>query len=328
MRVVPFWKNPDHRIPTLGLYRAILKTCQTLPKSCVDQPGKQRRPIPKKSSEIGPPEAYDPMPKIRRSYIFAHIRDCFRTNRYCTSPRITAMYLKEAEQVLEKLEMARDGDRAARNELKDLVNGRSGRLKVVIDHLHDLINFDDKKTTQRERYDRLKRAQEQVWDTRTQSSIKRDSSRYYRIPLRSSLFSFPPELDYYPPKKFPTQKKNQRGKFKNFGGVFLTEVTTAEGSRFPRIRGGTQPTWISMMLKSRVQNSVKRVDEWKSLENTKEMMELEEKFNKSLGIDDSGYVEIIDERLQYVKRMHAKKFDTNSRYKVSMDDIDDADMPS
>ncbi|KAF9107716.1 hypothetical protein BGX27_008635 [Mortierella sp. AM989] len=288
MPTLPFWKHPDHRIPTLGLYRALLKSCQSLPTTCVDQPGRQRQPIPNKGT--GPPGSSDPLPKTERSYIFMFIRDRFRANRYSTSPRITADYLREAEAALEKLEKARDGDRAIRKELKDIVNGRTGRLNEVIDHLNELISWEHGETTQRERYERLKCAQEQVWDTRSQSSIHRDPATYYRIPLKPSLFTFPPELDYYPPAKYPNQMRNQRGKYKNFGGVFLTEVTTSEGSKFPRIRGGTQPEWISMMLKYRVKSSVKRVNEWKELEETKAMMELEERFLKNLGVEDSGYV--------------------------------------
>ncbi|KAF9359274.1 hypothetical protein BGX26_012726 [Mortierella sp. AD094] len=325
MPALPFWKHPEHRIPTLGLYRALLKASQALPKTCVEQPGRQRRPIPAKG--VGPPGSSDPLPTIKRSYIFALIRDRFRANRYSTSTRITKGYLLEGEEALAKLEKAKDGDRAIRKELKDMVNGRTGRLKEVIDHLNDLINFEPGKTTQRSRFERLKRAQEQVWDTRTQSSVLRDPSSYYRITLKPSLFTFPPELDYYPPAKYPNQMKNQRGKFKNFGGVFLTEVTTSEGSRFPRIRGGTQPDWISMMLKSRVKSSVKRVNEWKNLEETKAMMEIEEKFMERLGVEDSGYVELLDARLQSIKNLHwSKKFNTNSRNGVealeaSMDDI-------
>ncbi|KAF9197932.1 hypothetical protein BGZ49_001437 [Haplosporangium sp. Z 27] len=311
MPPLPFWKRPDHRIPTLGLYRALLKTTLELPVSCVNQPGKYRVPIPIKG--VGPPGSSDPLPSIKRSYLFAHIRDCFRSNRYCTSPRITTRYLLEAEEALKKLEKARDGDQVIRKELEDLVNGRTGRLKEVLDHLKELINFEPGKTTQRSRYDRLKRAHEQVWDIRTQSSIARDPSSFYRITLKPSLFTFPPDLDYYPPTKYPNQMKNQRGKYKNFGGVFLTEVTTSEGSKFPRIRGGTQPEWLSMMLKSRVKRSVKRVNEWKELEETKAMMELEEKFSKNLGVEDSGYVELIDQRLKNLKDKHVrKKFETNS----------------
>jgi hypothetical protein len=152
-----------------------------------------------------------------------------------------------------------------------------------------LINWNTKETTQKERFLRLKRAHEAVWDTRPQSSIQHDKDLYYRIPLHPSLFTFPPELDYYPPTKYPNQFKNQRGKFKNFGGVFLTEVTTSEGSRFPRIRGGTQPEWLSMQLKSRAQASVKRVNEWKELEETRRMMIIESQFLKRLGVHDEGY---------------------------------------
>ncbi|KAF9346168.1 hypothetical protein BGX34_004135, partial [Mortierella sp. NVP85] len=163
-------------------------------------------------------------------------------------------------------------------------------------------------TTQRDRYFRLKRAQEQLWDTRSQSSVRKTPDSYYRIPLKPSLFQFPPELDYYPPARYLKQLKNQRGKFKNFGGVFLTEVTTAEGSKFPRIRGGTQPTWISMMLKARVAGSVTRVNEWKHLEELKWLMEIEEEFMKKLGVDDVGY----DERMRAVKDRHQRlKFDAD-----------------
>ncbi|KAG0208926.1 hypothetical protein BGX28_000245 [Mortierella sp. GBA30] len=309
----PFWKLPGHRIPTLGLYRAILKTCLELPTSCVNQPGRRRRPIQGKS--VGPPGSSEALPTIKRSYLFALIRDRFRYHRHCTSPRITAGYLREAEDVLDRLQRAKNGDKQIKNELRDLVSGRTGRLKEVIDHLNDLITWDPKTTTQRERYFRLKRAQEQVWDTRPQSSIEKDPVTYYRIPLKPALFQFPPELDYYPPTKYPNQLKNQRGKFKRSGGVFLTEVTTSEGSRFPRIRGGTQPEWISMMLKARVGRSVKRVNEWKELEELKAMMQHEEQFWKSLGIKDQGYVEEIDKRLQEVKDDHTRRrlFDTNSR---------------
>ncbi|CAO3563728.1 unnamed protein product [Mortierella alpina] len=308
-----FWKLPAHRVPTLGLYRAILKTCLQLPLQCVNQPGRRRQPIQGKG--VGPPKSSEAYPAIRRSYLFALIRDRFRYHRHCTSPRITTGYLQEAEDVLVKLQKARDGDEDVRRELQDLVSGRTGRLKEVIDHLHDLINWDPKKTTQRERFTRLKRAQEQVWDVRPQSSIALDPETYYRIVLKPALFQFPPELDYYPPTKYPNQFKNQRGKFKQSGGVFLTEVTTAEGSRFPRIRGGTQPEWISMMLKARVGRSVNRVNEWKELEDMKVMMMIEEKFLKTLGVKDLGYVKEIDKRLQEVKADHAKrnKFDTNSR---------------
>ncbi|KAF9936110.1 hypothetical protein BGZ67_002680 [Mortierella alpina] len=291
----PFWNLPAHRIPTLGLYRAILKTCLQLPLQCVNQPGRRRQPIQGKG--VGPPKSSEAYPAIKRSYLFALIRDRFRYHRHCTSPRITTGYLREAEDALVKLRQAREGD----------------------EELHDLINWDPKKTTQRERYTRLKRAQEQVWDVRPQSSIAQDPETYYRIVLKPALFRFPPELDYYPPTKYPNQFKNQRGKFKQSGGVFLTEVTTAEGSRFPRIRGGTQPEWISMMLKARVGRSVNRVNEWKELEELKVMMVIEEKFLKTLGVKDLGYVKEIDKRLQEVKADHANrnKFDTNSRNGVS-----------
>ncbi|KAG0253167.1 hypothetical protein BG011_006513 [Mortierella polycephala] len=320
---VPFWKHPGHRIPTLGLYRAILKTSLTLPSFCVNQPGKRRQPIP--INGVGPPGSAESLPTIKRSYIFQLIRDRFRYHRHCTSPRITAGYLREAEDVLEKLEMARDGDMKTRNELYDMVTGKTGRLKEAIEHLNELINWDPKTTTQRSRFKRLKRAQELVWDIRPQSSITKDPETYYRITLKPELFSFPPELDYYPPTKYSNQFKNQRGKFKNFGGVFLTEVTTSEGSRFPRIRGGTQPDWISMMLKARVQRSVKRVNEWKELEEWKSMMQVEEQMMKSLGVKDSGYVEQLDTRLIEVKSEHSRrKYDTNSRNRLdaSIDNVD------
>ncbi|KAG0368839.1 hypothetical protein BGZ54_001037 [Gamsiella multidivaricata] len=237
---------------------------------------------------------------------------------------MTADLLREAEATLAKLEQARDGNMAIRSELRDLVNGRTGRLKEVINHLNELIGFKAGKETQRSRYLRLKRAHEQVWDTRPQSSIAKDPSSYYRIPLKPALFDFPSELNYYPPAKYPMQMKNQRGKFKNFGGVFLTEVTTSEGSRFPRIRGGTQPEWISMMLKARVSRSVKRVYQWKALEEMKQMMQLEEQLMKRLGVDDVGYVEPIDQALKEVRESHKKlKFDTNSRNVLdgSLDDM-------
>lgn len=152
-----------------------------------------------------------------------------------------------------------------------------------------MVKWEPGTTTQRERYERLKRAQELVWDIRPHSSIRKDPHPYYKITLKPDLFSFPPELDYYPPTKFPNQMKNQRGKFKNFGGVFLTEVTSSQGSKFPRIRGGTQPTWLSMMLKDRVKLSVKRVNEWKELEELKRMMIVEERLMKKLGVNDQGY---------------------------------------
>ncbi|KAF9343635.1 hypothetical protein BGX34_006535, partial [Mortierella sp. NVP85] len=51
---LPFWKHPDHRIPTLGLYRQLLKTCLSLPTTYTDQPGPRRQPIPRvKDKEIG-----------------------------------------------------------------------------------------------------------------------------------------------------------------------------------------------------------------------------------------------------------------------------------
>lgn len=204
---------------------------------------------------------------------------------------------------------------------------------------------------------RLKRAQEAVWDTRPQSSIQKDKDIYYRIPLHPSLFTFPPELDYYPPTKYPNQFKNQRGKFKNFGGVFLTEVTTSEGSRFPRIRGGTQPEWLSMLLKSRVQSSVKRVNEWKQLEELKRMMIVEQQFQRRLGIREDEYrknntclspsspfydsltltdiffsrmvhdylVQVINDRLKAVKSKHRddRRNATNSRNRLQESDNDE-----
>ncbi|KAK3810029.1 MAG: hypothetical protein J3Q66DRAFT_443604 [Benniella sp.] len=320
---LPFWKHPDHRIPTLGLYRQLLKTCLSLPTTYTDQPGPRRQPISRAyRKEVGPPGSSHRPPKIERSYLFALIRDHFRTNRHNTSPRITAGLLREAEETLEKLQRAHKGDERICKELEDLVNGRAGRLQEVIHHLHDLIRFEPGKTTQRDRYFRLKRAQEQLWDTRTQSSVRKDPAPYYRIPLNPSLFQFPPELDYYPPTRYPEQLKNQRGKFKNSGGVFLTEVTTAEGSRFPRIRGGTQPEWISMMLKSRVSKSVARVNEWKHLEELKWMMQIEEEFMNKLGVDDVGYVKLIDERMRAVRDHHQRlKFDANSRRPDPTDDL-------
>ncbi|KAF9537351.1 hypothetical protein EC957_008404 [Mortierella hygrophila] len=318
----PFWKHPAHRIPTLGLYRVLLKSTFSLPHNCVHQPGPRRIPIQDKG--VGPPGSSNPLPRLQRSYLFQMIRDEFRSNRYCTSPRITAGYLREAEETLKKLRRARDGDQEIRKELKDLVHGRSGRLKEVIDHLSDLINWDPKSTTQRDRYKRLKRAQEQVWDVRTQTSIERDQHPFYKITLHPSLFTFPPELDYYPPHKYPRQLKNKRGLFKNSGGVFLTEVKTSEGSKFPRIRGGSQPEWISMMLKGRVQASVRRVNEWKQLEELQRMMQIEEQFTKQLGVDDTGYVEGIGKRLKEVQEDHARrKRDANERNGLEVGNLDD-----
>ncbi|KAF9909596.1 hypothetical protein BX616_011118 [Lobosporangium transversale] len=311
---IPFWKHPDHRIPTLGLYRQILKAVSALPPRYTSQPGPRRSPIAAKGQ--GPPGSEKPLrsEKFEKSYIFSLIRDHFRSNRHCTSPRITIGYLKEAEEVLEKIQRAKQGDKDVRQELEDLVNGRTGRLKDVIDHLRELITFEPGKTTQVSRYFRLKRAHDQVWDTRPQPSITRDPHRFYRIPLHPSLFTFPEELDYYPPFKYPNQLKNQRGKFKNSGGVFLTEVTTSEGSKFPRIRGGTQPTWISMMLKARVERSNTRVDEWKELEEWSRMMQVEEQFMRKLGVDDVGYVEYLNTRLQELKKLHQlRRYDTNVR---------------
>ncbi|KAF9427924.1 hypothetical protein BGZ94_003819 [Podila epigama] len=291
---VPFWKHAEHRIPTLGLYRRILKTVLQLPVSCVNMPGKRRVPIQGKG--LGPPGA------------------------------ITRQLLLDAEKVYMQLLAAKNGDMTIRNELRDMVQGKSGRIKEVLDHcacpnanpfsillkLNHLVNWEPG-TTQRERYLRLKRAQELVWDIRPSSSIKKDPHPYYKITLKPELFEFPPDRDYYPPAKYPNQMKNQRGKFKNFGGVFLTEVETSEGSRFPRIRGGTQPTWLSMMLKNRVNNTVKRVNEWKNLEELKQMMILEERFLKQLGVEDSGYVEVIDKRLTQVKDEHKnRKLDGNA----------------
>lgn len=129
----PFWKHPAHRIPTLGLYRALLKSTFSLPHNCVHQPGPRRIPIQHKG--VGPPGSSDPLPRLQRSYLFQLIRDQFRSNRYCTSPRITAGYLREAEETLKKLRRARDGDQEVKMELKDLAHGRSGRLKEVIDHV-------------------------------------------------------------------------------------------------------------------------------------------------------------------------------------------------
>ncbi|KAG0050397.1 hypothetical protein BGZ83_004821 [Gryganskiella cystojenkinii] len=302
-----FWKHPGHRIPVLALYKALLRTTLVLPRTCVSQPGKPRTPIQGKG--VGPPGSAAPSPSIQRTYLFAYIRDRFRYNRHCTSVRITAGYLREAEDALVKLQKAMTEDEEGlriRSELTDQVQGRTGRLKEVLDHLHKLINWDPKTTTQKDRFLRLKRAQELVWDTRSQTSIEKDKRHalYYRIPLHPSLFTFPPELDYYPPSRYPNQFKNQRGKFKNFGGVFLTQVTTSVGSRFPRLRGGTQPEWLSMMLKSRAAASVKRVDEWKYLEELHWMMMDEEQFQKRLGIYEGSYVEEIEERLEIVKGEH------------------------
>ena len=140
----------------------------------------------------------------------------------------------------------------------------------------------------------------------------------------------------------------------------MTEVTTAEGSRFPRIRGGTQPEWLSMLLKTRVQNSVKRVNEWKELEELKKMMIIEKQFQQRLGIREGGYskidtclplppflsqqphftdilsrsffrilhehlAEVIDDRLKAVKSKHHddRRSATNSRNKLPESDRDE-----
>lgn len=133
---LPFWKHPGHRIPTLGLYRQLLKTCDSLPTTYTDQPGPPRRPIPLVNGrEVGPPGSSNPLPKIERSYLFALIRDRFRFHRHCTSPRITAGLLRDAEETLQKLESARDGDKRICKELKNLVNGRAGRLQEIIHHV-------------------------------------------------------------------------------------------------------------------------------------------------------------------------------------------------
>ena len=133
---LPFWKHPDHRIPTLGLYRQLLKTCLSLPTTYTDQPGPRRQPIPRDyGKEVGPPGSSRRHPKIERSYLFALIRDHFRTNRHNTSPRITAGLLREAEETLEKLQRAHNGEKQICKELEDLVNGRAGRLQEVIHHV-------------------------------------------------------------------------------------------------------------------------------------------------------------------------------------------------
>lgn len=136
MPAQPFWKHPAHRLPTLALYKALLQSTLVLPRACVAQPGKPRLPIPGKG--VGPPGSAAPIPHLNRTYLFAFIRDRFRFNRHCTSPRITAGYLREAEDALQKLQRARVDDEEGlriRSELTDMVQGRTGRLKEVIDHV-------------------------------------------------------------------------------------------------------------------------------------------------------------------------------------------------
>lgn len=48
-----------------------------------------------------------------------------------------------------------------------------------------------------------------------------------------------------------------------------------------------------MMLKDRVNLSVKRVNEWKELEELRRMMIVEERLMKKLGVDDQGYCKCV-----------------------------------
>ncbi|KAF8926768.1 hypothetical protein BGZ52_005214 [Haplosporangium bisporale] len=75
-----------------------------------------------------------------------------------------------------------------------------------------------------------------------------------------------------------------------------------------------------MMLKDRVKLSVKRVNEWKELEELKRMMIVEERLMKKLGVDDQGYLEEIDKRLQQVKAEHVNRKNLSS---TSVDSTDD-----
>ncbi|KAG0266431.1 hypothetical protein DFQ27_009733 [Actinomortierella ambigua] len=327
---VPFWKMPEHRLPTLGLYRQILKTVLALPTDLTCQPSKTgtpwRTPTPKppttkKASAIktvgttheqdqpqqeeiqqlsiplGPPGSHHPLPSPLRPFLFAWIRDRFRACQHCTSKRITARYLIEAEELLEKLEQAKRGDNEqVRQEFRDFVQGRTGILREVVERLYYMIHWPPG-TTQRERHRRLCAAHAVLWDVRPKSSQERDARDYrnvfyYKIHLSPDLFSFPlpqdthgQDLSIYPPPR----PKNQRGKFKNTGGPYLTAVLTAHGSRFPRLRGGTLPPWMGAMFRKRMRRNHRDVDEWKLLEEWKVDMECEEELYRSLGVEDYGY---------------------------------------
>ncbi|KAF9971763.1 hypothetical protein BGZ73_005216 [Actinomortierella ambigua] len=165
-------------------------------------------------------------------------------------------------------------------------------------------------TTQRERHRRLCAAHALVWDIRPKSSQERDGRQpnpyYYKIHLSPDLFSFPTcdaygqDLSIYPAPR----PKNQRGKFKNSGGPYLTSVLTAHGSRFPRLRGGTLPPWMGAMFRKRMKRNHRTIDEWKLLEEWKVDMEHEEQFYRSLGVEDHGYVDSIQERIHELKTIH------------------------
>ncbi|KAG0237246.1 hypothetical protein BGW42_001513 [Actinomortierella wolfii] len=338
---LPFWKMPEHRVPTLGLYRRLLKTVLALPPELTCQPSKTglpwRKPIPKSrtattttssssspssskakkqsqpesqnSKPLGPPGSHYPLPRPLRPFLFAWIRDQFRARRHCTSKRITAGYLLEAEQLLDKLEKAQqDGHEDIKQELKDFVQGRTGILREVVERLYYMIYWPPG-TTQRERHRRLCAAHALVWDIRPKSSRERDARQhpfYYKIHLSPDLFEFPTQdpygqdLSIYPGPR----PKNQRGKFKNTGGPYLTSVLTAHGSRFPRLRGGTLPPWMGAMFRKRMKKHHRDIDEWKLLEEWKADMEREEKFYRSLGVNDYGYVESIEKRIEELKEAH------------------------
>ncbi|KAF9159302.1 hypothetical protein DFQ26_006719 [Actinomortierella ambigua] len=291
---VPFWKMPEHRLPTLGLYRQILKTVLALPTDLTCQPSKTgspwRTPTPKPpttkkasasktvsttheqdqpqqeeiqqlSIPLGPPGSHHPLPSPLRPFLFAWIRDRFRACQHCTSKRITARYLIEAEELLEKLEQAKRGD------------NEQGRLKE-----NDTADYVPRMPFYGISQERDARDYRNVF--------------YYKIHLSPDLFSFPLPQDTHGQDLsiYPTPRpKNQRGKFKNSGGPYLTAVLTAHGSRFPRLRGGTLPPWMGAMFRKRMRRNHRDVDEWKLLEEWKVDMECEEELYRSLGVEDYGY---------------------------------------
>ncbi|KAJ1968344.1 hypothetical protein IWQ62_001303 [Dispira parvispora] len=108
---VPFFKTPDHRLPTLHLYRHMLR----LSGQFVDD--------------------------VHRTYLKSWLRERFRYYRRLRSPQLTQQRLVEAHQTHQRLQRALKGDQGELNLVDDLAYGRFGRVYDVIQWIKQYRNL-------------------------------------------------------------------------------------------------------------------------------------------------------------------------------------------
>lgn len=100
-----------HRIPTLCLYKHLLRTARQFTDN------------------------------VQATFLYYTVRERFRFHRHDTSPTQTKRNLEVAEEWLERMRRALQGEEADNKIIENLAWGREGRLKDVLARVSDGLQF-------------------------------------------------------------------------------------------------------------------------------------------------------------------------------------------